>query len=170
MDQQSVPIPHSSIWPYPIILRDNATLFMWAYFDISKYDSHPSLLVWSIKRKYFSDYQVQILYTRLFIPKLGNPTLKQSVRLKRKDEQNLMMWLNSAAFINLFSLNVRCQNRWRLKTRQTATWNWLWSFKRHNWKNETFVSHISIYRNMPRWKNFWFSEICWDTSIWMDAE
>ena len=118
---QSVPFPHSSIWPYLIILRDKATLFMWAYFDISKYDSHPSLLVWSIKRKYFSDYQVQILYTRLFIPKLGNPTLKQSVRLKRKDEQNLMMWLNSAAFINLFSLNVRCQNRWRLKTRQTAT-------------------------------------------------
>ena len=51
-----------------------------------------------------------------------------------------------------------------------ASWNWFWSYKRHNWKNETFVRHISIYRNMPRWKKFWFAEICWDTIIWMNAE
>ena len=43
VEEQSVPVPHSSIWPYLVILRDKVTLFIWAYFGISKYDFHLSL-------------------------------------------------------------------------------------------------------------------------------
>ena len=48
---QSVPIPHSSICPYLIMLRDKATLVIWAYFDISKYDFRLSLFALPLKTK-----------------------------------------------------------------------------------------------------------------------
>ena len=47
--RQSVPIPHSSICPYLIMLRDKATLVIWAYFDISKYDFRLSLFAMPLK-------------------------------------------------------------------------------------------------------------------------
>ena len=49
--EQSVPIPHSSICPYLIMLRDKATLVIWAYFDISKYDFRLSLFALPLKTK-----------------------------------------------------------------------------------------------------------------------
>ena len=60
-------------------------------------------------------------------------------------------WLWMDAVINQFLLKVRWQNHWRPSTRQTASWNSLWFYKRHKCENQTFVSLISIYRNMPRW-------------------
>ena len=69
----------------------------------------------------------------------------------------------------LFLLKVRWQNHWRQSTRQTASWNSLWFYKRHKCENQTFVSLISMYRSMPGWKKFWFAKICWNTIIWINA-
>ena len=33
-----------------------------------------------------------------------------------------------------------------------------------------FECHISIYRDMTRWKKFWYAKICWDSIIWINAE
>ena len=90
-----------------------------------------------------------------------------------KVEQDLMIWLNSAAFINHFFKKFKWQFLYKIiedRKQDKRPWNSFRFYKRHNWENQSFVSHISIYRNMPVCQNFWFAEIFWDTIIWMNAE
>ena len=90
--------------------------------------------------------------------------------MKIKDERNLMIWLNGAAFINQTVSKSKVAKSLKTENRTTATRNSICFHKRYTRENQTFVSHISIYRNMPRRKKFWLAVICWHTIIWMNAE